>query len=200
MTELPSGAAIRLYHGTAEYRASVGWFASEPDGSSQLQGVGGLPVRRQFAQIHLHEPYFGEPGDRIIIRVTDDSIIGGTVLSKTRPRWLNRASTVEFLVKLACADFKEATAYLVDCSRHKMVQKNLLLEFLPYGEREYVLQELITKGKITEIADNIFSSGSLAQLEDQVMARLDLILTDRRDSGGKIPFPWKNCVLQGLDV
>jgi len=180
LPELATGAVVRLYHGTGEYQGSVGWCASEPNsnGCPESTSVGALSVSKQFAQVHIHEPCFGEPGDRVIIRAPDDSIIGGTILARVRLRSLNRASTIEFLSRLARQDFEGATLCLVDSDRQKMVHKRILFEFIPHDVHERVLKELGTKGNLIGLADYLVLSSFLAQLEDKVVAELESMLTD----------------------
>jgi selenocysteine-specific elongation factor len=162
---LAGGTPVRIYHGTAEYQSSVGWCVPADETNEN-----------SFAHIFTREPFFGEPGDCMVIRESDDVIIGGTILSRLRPRWLNRPCTIELLVKLARGDFEGAVEYLVLANREKMVKRNVLNEFLPHHVRVSVPEALMDKGRLVEVGEFVFPTGAYRELEDKLLNQLDEIL------------------------
>jgi selenocysteine-specific elongation factor len=169
---LSAGTPVRLYYGTAEYQGSVGWCVP-----------GEKPDDPSFAHIFTRQPFFGEPGDSVVIRESDDVIVGGTILGRLRPRWLTRPSAIELLMKLAKRDFEGAVEYLVSANRDKMVKRNVLNEFLPYDFRITVPEALMDKGKLIEVGEFVMPAIAFAEFEDKLIDQLDEMLRSIAETG-----------------
>jgi selenocysteine-specific elongation factor len=159
---LAAGAQVRLYHGTSEYQGAVGWCVREAARDEQ-----------SYAHIFVREPFFGEAGDSLVVRESDDVITGGIVLSRLRPRWLNRPNTIALLDKLAHQHFADAIEFLVLANREKMVKRDLFNEFLPYHLRTTIPEALVDQGKLVCVSEYVFAAGALQELEDKLLRELE---------------------------
>jgi selenocysteine-specific elongation factor len=162
---LAVGTPVRIYHGTAECQGSVGWCALADDTGA-----------KSFAHIFMRAPFFGEPGDSMVIRESDDVIMGGIILATFRPRWLNRANTIELLSKLEREEFAGAVESLVLANKDKILKRSLLNQFLPHDLRVRVPEELMDQGKLVEVGDFVFPAQDFQELEDKVLDQLDEML------------------------
>jgi selenocysteine-specific elongation factor len=105
---------VRIYHGTAEAHGVCTWLAHH--GSSAI------------ANITLDQKLVVEPYDRYVMRLTDDSIYGGAVIMKNRPRWM----TKELAAKFSASEDKVST-YLQLSPVHHTTEEQLRT-FVPQNE------------------------------------------------------------------
>jgi len=123
--DIKMAVPIRLYHGTSEHQAKIAW---AQNGSTE----------HCYCQILLEEPLFCLPGERFVARETDGSILGGIILAKSRPRWLNRPKAIQLLDLLAPAtklNLVGAIDFLLDSHPDHLFSKEFLADFVPLASR-----------------------------------------------------------------
>ncbi len=159
------GRNLRLYHGTAEYSARVGWTA---ESASEMI----------FAHLLVRAPIFIEPKDTFILRLGEDTLYGGIVLSKIRPRWLNRNATVLLLSMLLREEYEQAVCFIITENPAALLDYRLLSGFIPEVELTKVLKVLIDQGKLFQLGDFLILSEALQQLQEKIMSDLDVMLLE----------------------
>ncbi len=138
-----NGQDIRLYHGTAEIIGNIRFVETIKNQSEKM------------AKIALVSPMVARAGDRVIIRLADDTICGGTILSLDPPRWLTRTKLPAFVAELLSGRYESAVmAYLQMC---------------PQGLcRTSDIQRLLPE-KVTAQLENWLNEKKLVQVNDFVM-------------------------------
>jgi selenocysteine-specific elongation factor len=149
----PITGLLRVYHGSAEYQASWSWWQSDEDDKTI------------FAQLKIKEDFFGRPGELIIIRQPDESIIGGTILATARYRWLNRKNALNFLNLLNGRRFDRAIELVIESSPNKLLSVESCLEFLP----EEVLDNTLKETLAMRLGDTLTTRGNWISLKEAIL-------------------------------
>jgi len=148
------GQDVRIYHGTSETIGKIRL-------SAPANSVGGSVLK-----IALNSPLFARPGDRLVVRLGDDTICGGSVLLLDPPRWLTKTKLSRLAEPLIRADYVKALQeYLFQCpqglARAAEIEKLLptdspvINELLQIGLLAKAHDCLMTKDKYVDVLKKI---------------------------------------------
>lgn len=157
---------IRLYHGTAEYHGRVRW--AETVGASTAGG-------EATALIVLEEPIAAQPFDRFLIRLGDESIFGGRVVLREKPRWIKRVTVAGLAEQTAQGDLDAAALNLVSAAPHSVLKQEQLSYLIPAPEDRRVSDRLVSGGRLAQLADVLLLPEALKNIAEQ----LQKLLRDR---------------------
>jgi selenocysteine-specific elongation factor len=160
-----SGQPLRLYHGTAECHGRIRWV--EPIEQAHYDWRGGPEALACFG---LSNPVVAEAQDRFVIRLSDDTIYGGTVVVREQPRWLTREKLKETARLLLLKDYKAAVISYVQSCPQRMVNVAHLDKLLPTTLRHKTLESLIDEKKLTKLGDFLLTVEFRAELQKKILA------------------------------
>jgi selenocysteine-specific elongation factor len=181
---------LRLYHGTSEIAGHLRWCEEVSAISAQTQAPqAGLQKRAQLpfhclAQIALEEPLIAEPDESFIVRFGDDELAGGTILLKSRPRWLGRKQLIEFANLLLNNHFENAVLWFAQHAPQKILKIEALDLFMPLQWREKILPSLIESDRMTQIGEFLISPNDLNDLQLQLQGKLSELEDSSSDYSG----------------
>ena len=155
------GQDIRLYHGTAEIIGNIRFVDTIKDQSEKT------------AKIALESPIVARAGDRLIIRLVDDTICGGTILSLNPPRWLTRTKLPAFAAELVSGRYESAVmAYLQMCP-HGLCRTSDIQRLLPEKVSSQ-FQDWINKKKLVQVNEFVMTEKRHDEYAASILA---LVLT-----------------------
>jgi len=166
-----AGQDVRFYHGTAESHGHVRWLDAAPSAEANA-GSRSLHI----AQVALAEPVVAEPADRFVMRAGDETIYGGMILLRDRPRWLTRERLKQLTPKLLRGDYAAAAADFIAMSPQHMVPTDALHRFLPASLRQALPEELTASGTIVRLAEYLLTPAA----KQAIGQRLIQLLADRQ--------------------
>lgn len=185
LSERLSDQPIRLYHGTAEYHGFMRWVEDLKEDPSETETF--ASQQKGFGFVALQDDAVLSAQDRFVIRLTDDSIYGGVILLRERPRWLSKGEILGLAAKLDSEEFKFALQHFLDDSPQLMLKENQLATIMPELMRGELLDDLIKVGKLLKLGDYILTAESRKVLSDKLGAAvLDLLsaVEDKSDGVG----------------
>jgi selenocysteine-specific elongation factor len=147
-----AGQAVRVYHGTAEVHGHLTWVTETSTCA--------------IANISLEQKLIAEPGDRYILRTADDSIYGGVVVMKNRPRWMTRPIAAPFAELALEGKKQQQLEFYLQASPARLATDDQLLLFLHPSE----LNSLVPSG--TKYGGFTAHAEYCSQLEGKVVALL----------------------------
>lgn len=156
LAEVIQDQPVRFYHGTAECHGRIRW-AEEGDSA-----------RSAIAFIALAEPVAAQPQDRFIIRLADDSIYGGIILVREKPRWLNRKHCVALAKLLDKHDYAQAVMETVEASPQAVIKEAVVKDaFFPDDSASKVIDDLACQEKLVRLGDAVMKAQILNNLTAQ---------------------------------
>lgn len=174
MSDRLSDQPIRLYHGTAEYHGYLRWVEDLPDsGANESEAV---------AFLALQDPAVVSARDKFVIRLTDDTIYGGTILLRERPRWLTKKELLSIADLLRGSKFDEAILTFLKGSPQLMVREAALSSIVPPIDRAPVIEALKASGQIVSLGDYLVAADSRKELSQDVATQVRLWLEKNPDS------------------
>ena len=178
LSERLSDQPIRLYHGTAEYHGYVRWVEdrqldlSEENGSSGQSGI---------AFVALQDEAVVSAQDKFVIRLTDDTIYGGAILLRDRPRWLAKSELLKLGDQLNAGAYEEALQSFLNDAPQLMMKEDQLSAILPESEKTAVLRKMEESGKLVTLGDFILSAESRKTLAEKLIAQMTKALATSED-------------------
>jgi selenocysteine-specific elongation factor len=158
---------VRIYHGTAEHHGYVRWAQAfhRPNKDSTA-----------IALVVLNEPAMVQSQDRFILRLSDETIFGGEIIFRDRPRWLKRSDLVNITISLELTNVQEAIVSFINAAPHHMVKRSQLSLFLPEPVAMRICDELLETKTLAAIGDAVMPASTrldwakrLQQAIEQVM-------------------------------
>lgn len=159
------GQPIRLYHGTAECHGYIRWAQAAP-------GLDELEESTAVALIALDDPAIALAQDRFVIRLSDETIFGGEVLLREKPRWLKRDNLIEIARFILARQFKEAMLAFIAASPQKIAKVSQLELFLPSPRDVETLSALIDEKKAVQLGENIVDPEMRRLLSERLVQAL----------------------------
>lgn len=164
MSERLSDQPIRLYHGTAEYHGYLRWVEDLPDsGANESEAV---------AFLALQDPAVVSSQDKFVIRLTDDTIYGGTILMRERPRWLTKKELLSVADLLRESKFDEAILAFLKGSPQLMVREAALSSIVSPAQRIPVIESLKASGRIVSLGEYLLAVESRTELSEDLAQRV----------------------------
>lgn len=155
LVEILQDQPVRFYHGTSECHGRIRWVEEVGSPQSVLASIG------------LADPLAAQPQDRFVIRLADDSIFGGVILLREKPRWLSRNTSTSLCQALLSGDFKDAVLQAVMTAPQAIVREGLLREtFLPESDVS-ALDELYAEKQLAKLGDNLMRPQLRQSLSEQ---------------------------------
>lgn len=180
LSERLSDQPMRLYHGTAEYQGYLRW-VEDKEGQdtlakkTQQEGIG---------FIALQDDAVLSAQDKFVIRLTDDSIYGGTILLRDRPKWLSKGEILNLAGMLGEGEFSDALRLFLDEAPQTMLKENQLGSIIPESLISKLLNDSLAAGWLLKLGDYLISSESRKQLSTRVKQAVIEILASTEDSEG----------------
>ena len=168
-----SDQPIRLYHGTAEYHGYVRWVEDSP-ASENGAGQSGIGF------IALQDGAVVSAQDKFVIRLTDDTIYGGVILLRERPRWLAKSELIRLSQQLLHDEFEQSIHSYLDDSPQLMMRESQLSAFLPEGRGELV-ERLKAEAKLVQLGDFLLTGASRKQLSENLNASIKKLMSQQEE-------------------
>lgn len=164
MSERLSDQPIRLYHGTAEYHGYLRWVEDLVDtGANESEAV---------AFLALQDPAVVSSQDKFVIRLTDDTIYGGTILMRERPRWLTKKELLSVTDLLRESKFDEAILAFLKGSPQLMVREAALSSIVSPAQRIPVIESLKASGRVVSLGEYLLAAESRTELSEDLAQRV----------------------------
>lgn len=171
---------VRLYHGTAEYQGYLRWVEdrhSEEEASEQKGQYG-------IAFLALSQDAVLEAQDKFVIRLTDDSIYGGSILLKDRPRFLSKGEILKLADLLDESKFEEALRIFLDEAPQLMLKETQLQAILPESKRRTLIESALSAGWLTKLADYYLTANSFKELSKNLRSTVKSLSELEENSEG----------------
>ncbi|MBX9877779.1 MAG: selenocysteine-specific translation elongation factor [Candidatus Obscuribacterales bacterium] len=146
-----AGQDIRVYHGTKEAIGHVRF------------------VTGNVAKIAFEVPLIARIQDKLIIRLSDDTILGGSVLLLNPPRWLTKEKLSQLDGFLSDADFEKALLAYLQLSPQGILPISELARFLPPDSSALAT---LLQGELVQAADSILSEDKQDNLFKSILESL----------------------------
>jgi selenocysteine-specific elongation factor len=169
-----SDQPIRLYHGTAEYHGYVRWVEDTYDDSQGQSGI---------AFVALHDGAVASAQDRFVIRLTDDTIYGGVVLLRDRPRWLAKSELIRLSQQLLKGEFDQAVIAFLNDSPQLMLQESQLATLLPESSSD-LLAKLKAEAELVSLGDFLLTASSRQALAESLISATKKLLSASEEEDG----------------
>lgn len=169
-----SDQPIRLYHGTAEYHGYVRWVEDTYDDSQGQSGI---------AFVALQDGAVASAQDRFVIRLTDDTIYGGIVLLRDRPRWLAKSELIRLSQQLLRGEFDQAVIAFLNDSPQLMLQESQLATLLPESSSD-VLAKLKAEAELVTLGDFLLTASSRQALAESLISATKKLLSASEEEDG----------------
>ncbi|MBX9690696.1 MAG: selenocysteine-specific translation elongation factor [Candidatus Obscuribacterales bacterium] len=177
LSERLSDQPIRLYHGTAEYQGYLRWVEDRALEESATAGD-----QKGFALVALQDDAVISALDRFVIRLTDDTIYGGEILLRERPRWLSKSEILKLAALLDAGNYKESLHLYLDDSPHLMLKEEQLTAILPEAHLERLVSDGVASGELCRLGDYLLSMKSRQELGEKLRAKTAEILSSAEES------------------
>lgn len=169
LSERLSDQPIRLYHGTAEYHGYIRW-VEDADSDAQSNGQDGIGF------VALQDGAIVSAQDRFVIRLTDDTIYGGVILLRDRPRWLAKSELIKLSQELLKGEFESAVIAFLNDSPQMMVKELQLSAILPQSRWD-ILAGLKKDGRLVLLGDYLMTGSARKQLGQNLNATIKKLLS-----------------------
>lgn len=171
-----SDQPIRLYHGTAEYHGYIRWV--EDANSDALSGG-----QDGIGFVALQDGAIVSAQDKFVIRLTDDTVYGGVILLRDRPRWLAKSELIKLSQDLLQGEFESAVISFLDDSPQLMFKESQLSALLP-PSRWDLLESLKKDSKIVLLGDYLLTSSARKQLGANLNAAIKKLMSQEEEAEG----------------
>lgn len=168
-----SDQPIRLYHGTAEYQGFIRWVEDRKNESAETMKNN---EQDGFGFVALQDNGVLSAGDRFVLRLTDDTIYGGVILLRERPRWLSKGEILELAALLDAEKFEEALHKYLDDSPQLMLKETQLSAILPELLKRSIVAEGLASNKFVRLGDNLMTQKSRADLTQRINSTVKQML------------------------
>ncbi len=179
LSERLSDQPVRLYHGTAEYQGFLRWVedcASEGSEIAQTQeGIGFLALQDNAVLAAQ---------DRFVIRLTDDTIYGGKILVRERPRFLSKGEIIKLAGILEKGKYTDALKRFLDDSPQLMLKDEQIDAIIPAMDRQALIERSIKEGWLLRLADYFLSRESRDHLSSKLIACVSELSAQTEDPEG----------------
>ncbi len=173
-----SDQPIRLYHGTAEYHGYIRWV--EDADSAAAEQTGG---QDGIGFVALQDGAIVSAQDKFVIRLTDDTVYGGVILLRDRPRWLAKSELIKLSQELLQGEFESAVIAFLDDSPQLMFKESQLSAILPQSRWD-LLEGLKKDSKIVLLGDYLLTSSARKQLGQNLNAAIKKLLSQEEGAEG----------------
>jgi selenocysteine-specific elongation factor len=171
-----SDQPIRLYHGTAEYQGFIRWVEDRKLEAEQANQQDG------FGFVALQDDGVLSAGDRFVIRLTDDTIYGGVILLRERPRWLSKGEILQLATLLDEEKHEEALHRFLDDSPQLMLKEAQLSAIHPELVRQKLVADGIASGNLLRLGDNLITKNSRNELSKKISQTIKQMLESSEEA------------------
>ncbi len=172
---------VRFYHGTAERYAVLRWLMPIDADNGDVAHDRAELRQAVVGQLSLTEPVVASPGEKFIIRHGDFGIAGGEIILTARPRWLSRAMLKVLSEMVWRGDLEEAAAELINLSPQRSLAESTVHAILPDVQRLSTITQLMDKGQIEKLGDQLITKEEKQDLVDKIIGAL----TEAAKAGGR---------------
>ncbi len=163
-----SGQPVRLYHGTAECHGSIRWVEELPARQKAADST-----LETIAFIALSDQVVPSAADRFVVRLSDETIYGGEILSCERPRWIKRSGLVELAGHLLDHKYEDAILSFLKSCPQGLVKETLVRSFVPETAASEAMQRLIEEGRLVRLGEQIMSQEMRKELTERVAKQIE---------------------------
>jgi selenocysteine-specific elongation factor len=126
-------------------------------------------ANRALVLIALDDAAVAQAQDRFVVRMSDETIYGGIVLLRDRPRWMKRPDLMSLAGFILAGDYENATQTFIAATPHHMVKRSQLSLFLPHPEDQEILERLRAQGKIVCLDETVMSVETRSLLSQRLV-------------------------------
>ncbi len=179
LSERLSDQPIRLYHGTAEYQGYLRWVEDRKNDENSAEST---LSQEGIGFVALQEDAVLSAQDRFVIRLTDDTIYGGVILLRDRPRWLSKGEILSLAEMLNSEKYSEALLRFLNDSPQLMLKESQLSSIFPVSTIAALLNDALANKTIVRLGDYLLSSESRIELSKKIISRLTELLAAAEES------------------
>ncbi len=190
MNERLSDQPIRLYHGTAEYHGFLRWVEDITTNENKNES-------EAVAFLALQDAAVISAQDKFVIRLTDDTIYGGNILLRDRPRWLTKKELMSVAEMLRSEDFEGALLSYLKGAPQSMVREAALSSLVPDTLKTSLLTKLKASGKVVSLGtEYILAAESRAELAEDIRQKVRTALEKMEDPSAGVPLESLRMLMQ----
>ncbi|HEY9791187.1 MAG TPA: selenocysteine-specific translation elongation factor [Candidatus Obscuribacterales bacterium] len=166
---------VRIYHGTAEHHGYLRW-------AQALHGEIHDQESTAVALVVLNEPAMVQSQDRFILRLSDETIFGGEIVFRDRPRWLKRSDLVEITASIQLGNIEDAIRSFINAAPHHMVKRSQLSLFLPEPLAKETCDQLLRAGTLAAIGDAVMAAATRTDWSKRLRQSIEDVLKQHAGS------------------
>jgi selenocysteine-specific elongation factor len=171
-----SSQPVRVYHGTAECHGYLRWAQSLTDPADSSGDGAGDNENRALVLIALDDPAVAQAQDRFILRMSDETIYGGIVLLRDRPRWMKRPELLAVANFVLTHDFKQAVLSFIESAPMQILRQSQLSLLLPHPLDKQVLDQLRGENKLVLLGETVMAPQTRALLTARLLEATDHVV------------------------
>lgn len=138
---------IRLYHGTSECHGYIRW-AQPADATNASEAI---------ALLALDDPAVALAQDRFVIRMADETIYGGEVLLRDKPKWMRRADLLAIGAEALKGKFEAAVLNLVAAAPQKIAKAAYVELVVPSPRDAEIVDSLVAAKKLVRLGETLLA-------------------------------------------
>ncbi len=171
---------IRLYHGTAECHGYIRWAkAASTQSDEQLASTA-------IALIALDDPAVALARDKFVIRLSDETIFGGEVILREKPKWLKHEDLLKFASQAWAGDFRQAALTYVDSAPQKIVKVNQVELFLPAPKGDELIASLVAERQVLVLGESLMSTATRLELSTRLKHAMQKAFQQQEAEGREV--------------
>lgn len=185
-SERISNQPVRLYHGTAECHGYLRWAetidaAGAASENEATHDASTDTMNQAVALIALDEPLMVQAQDRFVLRMSDETIYGGIVLLRDKPKWMKRADILSVSSRILAGDYKTATMSLMDATPQHIARQSQVSLLLPAPSDRQIIEELTSLRNAITLGDSIMAIPIRESLSKNLVDTVTKLIKERVD-------------------
>lgn len=182
LSERLSDQPIRLYHGTAEYQGYLRWVEDE-----ELDAAENSKYQQGLGFVALQDDGVLSAQDKFVIRLTDDTIYGGSILLRDRPKWLSKGEILQLARMLDKEQFAESLKLFLDEAPAMMLREAQLSMIIPESILKIQIEQGLKDGSLLRLSEFILSKDARKTLKERLLHALtELLALPENEEGANI--------------
>lgn len=161
------GHPVRFYHGTAECHGYIRWAQRAGDAADVA-----------IALVALDDAAVALAQDRFVVRLSDETIFGGEVILREKPKWMKRVDLLTVAADVLARKFDQALLKFIEAAPHKMVRASQIELFMPSPQDE----KLLAESGVARLGEYVLTQLTLAEL----VKKIESIVADKKECDGEL--------------
>lgn len=177
--ERVSSQPVRIYHGTAECHGYLRWAEPLVDDESSDDVEIDDSANRAIALIALDAPAVAQAHDLFVMRMSDETIYGGVILLRDRPKWIKRAELLAIAKAVQSGDFHQAILDFIAATPHQIARLSQISLMLPRPLDTLLVKQLQKKDKLRVLGETVMTPATRGLLTKRLSDTIDQLIKSK---------------------